>query len=360
MTFARFMELALYEREHGYYSTRADRGSRTGDFLTAPEIHPIFGWTLAVQAAEMWERAGRPAEFVLREYGAGSGALAEALLTGLQDRFPEVYKRVLYEPIEVLPARLATVARRLEAAGHADRVVSEPAGPAVGCVLANEFLDALPVHRVALRDGRLVELLVDWRNGTFEELAREPSSGKLTRRLADDEVQLGEGQEAEICLELDGWVAEVSARLIRGYVLVIDYGHPASELYGARRMRGSLLAYRRHQLADDPLAAVGEQDLTAHVDLTALERAAEREGLAVLGRTSQAEFIAGLGAGELLASLGRHATTRPEDYLTARSAVARLLDPRLLGGFAVVVLGRGVPTEPPLRGLGFRMERPAP
>jgi SAM-dependent MidA family methyltransferase len=357
ITFARFMELALYDPTEGYYVRRGDRATRSGDFLTAPETHALFGRALARQIDEQWERLGRPDQFVLREYGAGTGALAEAVLEGLRAEGSGLVGSFRYQPVESTARATAAIAARMVQAGlPADRIDSAE-GSMVGVVLANEFLDALPVHRVSLRDGRLAELFVAWQDGRFVDVPGRPSHSRLGRHLHREAVSLAEGQQAEIRPAIDAWMREVSRDLQRGFVLVIDYGHPAPELYGRGRMQGTLLAYRRHIASDDPYAAVGDQDLTAHVDLTHLEEAASRCGLQHLGRTSQAEFLAGLGLGELLDALGRHPDTDPQAYADARAAVVRFLDPRAMGGFAVELFGCDVPEQPPLRGLSFRLER---
>jgi SAM-dependent MidA family methyltransferase len=357
ITFARFMELALYDPAEGYYIRRGDRPTRSGDFLTAPETHPLFGRTLARQLDEQWERLAQPDPFVLREYGAGTGALAEAIIDGLRTQGSGLADSLLYQPVESTAKATAAIAKRVVEAGlPADRI-GPAEGSMVGVVLANEFLDALPVHRVSLREGRLVELYVGWQDGRFVDVPGRPSHWRLGRRLHAEATSLVEGQQAEIRPAIDAWMRDVSRDLRRGYLLVIDYGHPAPELYGRRRMHGTLLAYRGQTASGDPYAAVGEQDLTAHVDLTHLEQAAPRVGLQPLGRTSQAEFLAGLGLGELLDELGRRPDTEPQAYADARAAVLRFLDPRATGGFAVEIFGRDVPQEPPLRGLTFRLER---
>ncbi len=344
LTFARFMELALYYPELGYYVGPRARATREGDFLTAPELHPVFGRVLARVLDGLWEAMGRPDPFTLREYGAGSGALAVAIVGGLHDDRSDLLAALRYEPVEHSRHRRDELAGRLATLvgtppiGH-----PEPGRPIVGAVLANEFLDALPVHRVTCIGGELRELCVDWTGGSFASVPRPPSTPALAARLSDDGVRLAEGQVAEICLALDGWLDELSRDLLRGYAIVIDYGHPASTLYGPERLEGTLRAYVRHTVHADPFRDVGEQDLTAHVDLTALERGAAARGLALLGRTTQARFLVGAGMEELLEASRSDPAIAIDGYLLLRSSIARLLDPRALGGFAVVVLGRGVP-----------------
>jgi SAM-dependent MidA family methyltransferase len=347
MTFERFMEIALYDSEAGYYAgdreggreeTGAGRGpGRSGDFLTAPEGHPIFGWTIARRLEALWTELDRPNPFVIREHGAGSGALAVGILDGLRRSGSPLRDVVRYQAIDVSPGAARAFERAVEAA-DLERFV-EPADdrPSAGAVLANELLDALPVHRVeGGPDGALLERFVVL-GSDDARLATElggPSTPALAARLTAEGIALEPDQAAEVCLALDEWVATAAATLERGLLLVIDYGAEASDLY--KPTRGSTLrAYYRHRVHDDPLAAIGRQDLTAHVDLTALERAAVAAGLTPLTGTTQAQYLAELGLGELLVELQADPATTLESYLAARSAVVRMLDPRATGGFAV-------------------------
>lgn len=358
ITFARFMELALYEVSDGYYATRGDRPTRAGDFLSAPELHPIFGAALAREVEECWERLGRPATFVVREEAAGSGALGLAVLEGLRSSGAEALRPLRYLPIEATAPREAAIRTRLAAAGFGAHVAdaTTAGAPLSGVVIANELLDAMPVHRVVVRAGTLLEIHVTWRDGWFAEESLAPSTPELAATLERAGARFVEGQLAEVGLAAMAWVRGLGARLERGFALVIDYGHPAADLYDpAKRPGGLLRTYRRHHAGDDPYRFVGEQDLTAHVDWTTLERVAGEAGLEVLGRTTQAEFLAGLGLGDLLVDLQSRPGITPSDYAAARAAVGRLLDPAALGRFGVLVLGRNVAREPPLRGLSFRL-----
>jgi len=340
ITFARFMERALTEPGLGYYATSATRPTPAGDFVTAPELHPFFGRCVARQLTEVWSRLGEPATFTVREYGAGRGTLAATVSSGLQADRSGLLDALDWQALDL-----------------EDRGGQPREGTFSGAVVANEFLDALPVQRVVLRHGALLERYVTWCDGWFAEEEDTPSTPDLEAHLAADGVTLAEGQLAEICLAAPRWVTAAAADLERGITLLIDYGHPAAELYGPRRMAGNLLTYRAQTVGDDPFSAMGRQDLTAHVDFTAIDRAATEAGLEHLGTTTQAEFLAGLGLGELLSSLGREPETDPPAYVAARTAVARLLDPRHLGAFGVLVHGRDVPSNPPLAGLAYRMNR---
>ncbi|MEO8462910.1 MAG: SAM-dependent methyltransferase [Chloroflexota bacterium] len=355
MTFARFMELALYDPDHGYYVSGGRGPGRTADFLTAPESHPIFGWAVARQVVEVWELLGRPDPFTVREFGAGSGALAAGLVDGLTRAQSPLREVIRYRIAERSPDRDRQVRERLAAVGAADVLEPDDGRPIVGVVLANEVLDALPVHQVrGTADGALVERFVELSADGFRFADGSPSTPALNDRLSREDIRLAPGQLAEVCLTLDGWVAEAAAGLSRGLFVAIDYGHPAPALYTPTR--GSLLrAYVNHRVHDDPFANIGRQDLTAHVDLTAVESAAARAGLVHLGTTTQAEFLAGLGAGDLLVELQTSPGVELEGYLEARSAMFRLLDPAATGRFAVLLFGRGIPVGTPLQGLSFRL-----
>lgn len=328
--FARFMALALTERGLGYYATSQERPTRDGDFLTAPELHPFFGRLIGRQLSEVWDRLGRPPRFEVREYGAGRGMLERTVRAGLLADGAALAAAVEWQPVDV--------------------DTDLPSGGVSGAILANEFLDALPVHRVVMRDGALRERYVAWHYGRFEEEVAEPSTPRLAELLELDGVTLAEGQAADLGLAGVAWAERLGRELERGVALVIDYGYPAADLYGPKRMAGTLMTYRNHEVGDDPFVHVGRQDLTAHVDITAIDRAARGSGLESLGQTSQARFVAALGLGDLLHALGLESSTDAQTYLLARSSVARLLDPRYLGGFRVIGWGRGMPMDTPLRG----------
>src|SRR5262245_31112835 len=247
MTFARFMELALYDPESGYYTAPDDATAelgasagpgRRGDFLTAPESHPIFGWAIARHLEAVWDRLGRPGRFVIREHGAGNGALAASILDGLRRSASNLLDVVRYQAIDASPPRLDALRAGLAAAGLDRHLEPADQGPAAGAVLANELLDALPVHRVEGVDGgALLERFVDLapssvdQSRPFTTVLGPPSTTALAARLAAERISVEPGQPAEICLALDGWVAEATAPLERGELLLIDYGAPAAELY---------------------------------------------------------------------------------------------------------------------------------
>lgn len=361
--FAEHMALALYHPDGGYYASAAARPTRGGDFLTAPELHPVFGATLARQVEEAWVRLGRPRPFVLLEHGAGAGTLAMALLDGLRADRSQLADALLYAPVETNLHRRAELAERAAAAGLP---LVDPAAlerePLPGVAIANELLDALPVVLLEVRGGEPREVLVGLaEDGRLVEQLGPPGSWSDPRvggrlEAIARQVALVEGQRLEVCPGIDDWAADVGRRLRTGLALVIDYGAPAAELYGPRRRAGTLMTYRDHRADGSAGAALrepGRRDITAHVDTTAVAAALAAAGFEVLGETTQAELLAGCGLEEVLAremaAVGGIAAA-----LELRSAVMRLLDPRHLGGFRAVLASRGLAGGPPLRGLAYR------
>lgn len=323
ITFARFMERALTEPDLGYYATSVLRPTRAGDFLTAPELHPFFGRCIGRALTARWVDLGAPASFGVREYGAGRGTLGDTVRAGLVADGSPLAAAIDWQPVDV-PGR------------HPVPVPHTGAG----AVVANEYLDALPVHRLVMRADQLRETWVTWRDGGFGWVEGELSSPSLGVPVEAAGVDLREGQVLEVRPAVASWIAEVARTLERGVVLVVDYGHGAHELYGPRRMAGTLLTYRDHAVGDDPFRAVGRQDITAHVDLDDLRRVASAEGLALRIDTTLGRFLAELGLGELLSELGRDPSTAPQAYADARAAVVRMLDPRHLGGHRVLLFER--------------------
>jgi len=358
--FARFMELALYHPVWGYYLSPQRRPGRPGDFLTAPETHPFFGITVARQIAECWDRLERPAPFVVREYGSGIGALAWDIIAGLSAEAPECRAALEYRLVETNPHRRAQSLAGFAEGGLGDLVRGEeiPSGanpaPITGVVIANEVADAFAAHRLIWREGRLREGWVIWSDDGFAEeeqdLSPEATATDPEGMLRENGITLDEGDRIEISPAAAAWFASVARGLRRGYAIVIDYGYPAAELYRAHRLAGTVRAHREHTVSDDPFAHVGEQDLTAHVDFSALRQAGEEAGLTFAGQTNQGAFLASLKMGDLLVALGKDPQTALPEYLAAQAAILRLIDPGGMGRFGVLIMARDAPVSPPLKG----------
>lgn len=353
ITFAYFMDLALAHPHYGYYLSQHARAGFAGDFLTGPETHRIFGQTLSRQVAECWDRLGQPASFVVREEGAGGGTLARDILDGLREERPDLLDAVKYELSDVNAARISAALVMLAEAGYSNQVTEATTEPFTGVLLANELLDAFPVHRLVIRNGVPREVYVTWRDGWFADEEGPLSGDAIAAPLSG--LELVEGQQLEVSPTATGWAASIGSRLERGYAILIDYGYPAEQLYSpTERPEGTLRTYSRHLVGNTPYRRVGMQDMTAHVDFSAVSRAAEAGGCTVLGLTSQAYFFAGLGIEELLLRLQTSGTDLP-DYLNARQTIMHLLDPRSLGRFHVLMVGNDVPDAPKLRGLSFTL-----
>ncbi|MFN8512729.1 MAG: SAM-dependent methyltransferase, partial [Chloroflexia bacterium] len=304
---------------------------------------------------QCWQELGHPAEFTILEYGSGGGRLAHDLLVAARDEAPDFAAAIRYLLHETNSHRRAAALDLLSAAGFGQQVAldtgDEPA-PLTGAILTNEFIDALPVHRIAGgQAGELLERYVTWDAAAdwFAEHLDHPSTPQLAAALAAAGVTLAAGQSAEINLAAGEWLATATARLSQGVVLTIDYGYDSVELYSPRRREGTFLCYYRHTALDDPYVRIGAQDMTAHIDFGGLIRAGERLGLTTLGFATQGPFLSNLGLGDLLV-----ATQRPDraldDYLADRTAVLTLIDPRRMGRFGVLAQGKSFSPAAPLRG----------
>jgi len=342
LTFADYMRECLYHPAHGYYS-KAEQ-TRFADYYTSADVHPIFGRLLARQFAEMWESLGRPEEFTVVEAGAGVGRLATHVLDFCATKLPAFYNSLRYVAVErSAPRREQAIAnlKRHATAGHFAGSAEIPARIAAGCLFSNELIDALPVHRVVLESGALKEIFVDFRGGRFLSATAPLSTCAIAEYFATQGVILQEGQCAEAGLEASDWITEVGRRLERGYVLTIDYGHHAAELFDDHHMRGTLLAYQNHRVSEDVYVSPGEQDLTAHVNFTALEMWGKRSGLETAGFTSQTAFLLALGQGNEFADLYDEGQTEAE-RVRARLQLKTLIHPEGMGErFQVLVQRKG-------------------
>ena len=347
ITFADYMRECLYHPVHGYYSKAESK--RFADYYTSVDVHAIFARLLARQFAEMWERIARPAEFTLVEAGAGVGRFAAEVLDFCEAKLPDFYAALRYVAMERSALRLAQAAihsQRHSAAGHFAASGEIPARIATGCIFSNELMDALPVHRVVMDGGTLKEIFVGFRDGRFVDLAAPLSTCAISEYFAAQGIGLHERQHAEAGLEACDWIGEIGRRLERGYVLTIDYGHPAADLFDDHHMRGTLLAYQNHRASEDFYDSPGEQDLTVHVNFTALETWGKRTGLETAGFTSQTAFLLALGVGNEFADLYDEGQTEAE-RAKARLQLKTLIHPEGMGErFQVLVQRKGVNASP--------------
>jgi len=405
ITFAEFMDMALYHPEHGYYSSDAVKiGFQGGDFFTSPNLSADFGELLAEQFLQMWEILGRPITFSLVEMGAGQGLLALHILKYYQVQYPDFFTALEYVIIEKSPTLRQQQQKRLQDLPvRWCNLEDIPSNAIVGCFFSNELVDAFPVHQFTLENGELREIYVttqkdeeDAESGrrgdavkefsmsprpdfpassvpasprpdfpassvpasSFIEVTGKPSTSQLAEYFNLVEIDLTsgaypDGYRSEINLAALSWLSIVADRLQRGYVLTIDYGYPATRYYNPRRWQGTLQCYYQHRFHDNPYINVGQQDITAHVDFTALSRWGDRCGLENVGFIQQGLFLMALGLGERIAAISYQKQPLSQ-LLQRREALHQLLDPTGLGGFGVLIQGKNLgKTEisQPLKGL---------
>jgi len=337
ISFADYMDAALYDGEDGYYSSRVALGFE-GDYLTAPDLGSHFGRSLARGFVDLWTQLGRPASWDLVEAGAGRGTLMRDVLTSLDRERPDAAKGARPAILEVSPRLRAEQSWALD--GRDLRWASDPhaLAPLHGVVFANEVLDAFPVHVLARTDEGLREVYVGEKDGQLVETLRAPEAD-LRYRVPE---ALPAGGRWEVSPEAESWVATLAAALTRGYVLFIDYGGDEADLL-TRLGTGTVRGFTRHRLLSDPFTEPGAHDLTASVNFTAIRRAAEGAGFTFVGRTSQREALLALGIRDIASQ-----PATPIDQLREygrRSAIDLLLDPSGFGGFQVVCFAKDAPAD---------------
>ena len=343
ITFSEFMRVALYWPMGGYYTSHRRVGSKA-DFITAPVAHPLFGALLSLQLQQLWEFLGQPSPFWVVEVGAGTGILGRDVLAYTPHLNSGLGKALRYVLIDLLPT--SGVERDLpqsrDTQVHRLCTGELPLQPLEGCFLANELLDSLPVHRVTVQEGRLQEIYVTMgRDGSFQEVTGEPSTPALAERFRKLGITLPEGYRAEVNLSLEPWMTALAEALRRGFLLLIDYGHPVDTLYNGERARGTLRCYRKHTLNSNPYEHVGEQDISVHVDFTSVVEKGRNVGFHYLGSTSQRQFLHNLGFLGFLQALTRLPMEQAERDANRRGML-ELVRPEGMGEFQVLGFSKGV------------------
>jgi SAM-dependent MidA family methyltransferase len=366
LTFADFMELVLYHPQEGYYTSQNAIIGPQGDFITSPHLGHDFGELLAVQCLEMWQRLGQPEPFCLVEMGAGQGLIAADLLAYLEQHHPDCLGTLEYRIVETSAPLRAIQKQRLERwQGRVTwtQLSDIPDGSITGCLFSNELVDALPVHLVEQTEAGLQEVYVTLAatpEAGLKEVLGPPSTPQLVDYFSFVGIDLASNQyppgyRTEVHLAALDWLKTVAAKLQRGYGVTIDYGYPAERYYGRARSQGTLQCYYQHAHHNDPYLHLGHQDITAHVNFTALERQGERCGLTTLGTTQQAMFLMALGLGDRLTALAQIQGTDGATLARAiqrRDRLHQLMNPMGLGNFIVLVQGKGIGGQTsPLKGL---------
>lgn len=347
LTFADYMAACLYEPGLGYYTSPGRKVGVEGDFYTSITVHAAYGRVVAREVAAMWRSLGEPDEFTLMEVGAGHGRLACDILDFLKEREPACYTASRPVLVEREPS-LAGVQRQV-LAEHGDKLNwLTPAELAEGyrfrgVLYSNELLDAMPVHRVVMTPEGLREIYVVREGEQLREQLDLPSTPALADYLARYGMPLVPGQEAEVSLAALNWFDSVAAGLEQGFILTVDYGYAREELYAPQRKLGTLLCYYRHRVEDNPYQRLGEQDITSHVNFSALIGRGEERGVKTLWFGEQCRFLLAAGMVEEFEAI-EAADLSETEKLKKRLTLKRLIMPE--GGmgdtFRVLVQSKGV------------------
>jgi SAM-dependent MidA family methyltransferase len=343
------MEWALYEPNLGYYTSPGRKVGAEGDFYTSSNVHELFGRVIARQLIQMWESLDKPGNFSIVEQGAGGGQLAADILGAIQDLAPPLYQKVTYHLIEREPSLRQAQEEKLQEhitrlAWHDPQELLTGSFTFTGCLVTNELVDSFPVHVIQGTQDGLREIYVGLENDHFVEVLADPSQ-EIIDYLQQINVSLLPGQRAEVNLAAVQWLKSVAKALIRGYILTIDYGYIAQELYNPMRRNGTLLCYWHHTTEENPYIRVGEQDITSHVDFTTLMMRGEHMGLKTIWFGEQYRFLLATGLMEEMMAIEAR-TTKEEELLKIRLTIKKLILPD--GGmgdtFKVLIQGKDVGT----------------
>lgn len=341
--FSDYMEQCLYHPQYGYYMGARQRIGAKGDFFTSSTVHRLFGSLLAKQLHQMWQLLGG-GSFTLVEQGAGDGYLALDILDAVEQDCSDFYQQISYHLVEVSPDNRRRQQENL--ARHQQKLTwctFEELPSFIGCFLSNELVDAFAVSIVEKHDGQLHEVFVVNNDSGFSEELRSPVSPAIQSHFEQLGVAPVEGNRAELCPLAGDWIEQVAQKVERGFVLTIDYGYPASELYAPFRRQGTLLCYYQHTANDNPYQNVGRQDITSHVDFTLLQHRGAQQGLDVCYFAEQYRFLIGLGFVEELIKL-QSAETDERKAWALRMTLKNLILPD--GGmgetFKVLIQSKGM------------------
>jgi SAM-dependent MidA family methyltransferase len=341
ITFAEFMETALYHPGLGYYTSGGARIGKRGDYYTSPSVDPAFGEVLAgfiAGSASLLNVSG----FRVIEFGGGRGTLAGDILDSLERKHRECYGRAEYLIIERENPTPDALDKALDKHGAKIEFISDISEMGTdgvsGIILSNELVDALPFHRVRFRGGSLKEIFVTLRNDEFAEVEDEPSTAGISGYFDGYGISLREGQEAEVNLNAGRWLGEAVKLLREGFILTIDYGFLAPELYSPERMKGTYKCMHKHSISENPYLNIGGQDITAHVDFSNLIRAGDSLGLKKIKYTTQGQFLIDWGVlGTMSGMSGSEGLSADETFKRNR-AIKNLFLPGSMGNSFKVLL----------------------
>lgn len=372
ITFADYMNWVLYHPEYGYYTVNQPQFGAAGDFVTSPYLGSDFGEMLAEQFVQMWEILDYPNPFTLVEMGAGQGLLASDILFYLKKQYPEFYSKINYIICEKSAFLKQQQQKQLKNQLNLNLSIqwcdleTLQNEAIIGCFFSNELVDAFPVHQIMVQNRQLQEIYitVDSEDSTdvkFKETIGELSTENLTDYFKLIEIDLcspayPEGYRTEVNLMALDWIKTIGSKLNQGFILTIDYGYPAQRYYLPSRCEGTLQCYYQHRHHNDPYINIGKQDLTAHINFTALDRYGEHYNLHSQGFTQQALFLMALGLGDRIAALSQPSEYSVSEVLQRRDCLHSLIDPMGLGNFGVLLQSKGLsPSQQQISLKGFNI-----
>lgn len=353
ITFAEYMNLVLYHPESGYYSSGVVDIGFKGDFFTSASLGKDFGQLIASQLWDMWQNLNCPALFSIVEMGAGNGKTAYDLLEHIQTIYPDFSQVIEYIIIEESSALIKEQQKRLKTIDTIKISWKNWQGISnnsiVGCFFANELVDAFPVHLITIKNKKIQEIYLTKEENKLVETYGEISRPEILEYFNLVDIDLLredylEDYRTEVNLAALDWLETISNKLQKGYLLTIDYGYKASKYYHPQRYEGTLKCYYQHRHHNTPYVNLGYQDITAHVDFTALEKQGEICGLEKIGFTQQGMFLMALGLGDRLEELS-NGNYNIQQIFQRRNALHQLIDPTSLGGFGVLIQGKNLLEE---------------
>ena len=342
--------MALYDPEFGYYNSETLKIGREGDFYTSSHLHPVFGAIMGRQMREMWEVMGRPDNFMIVEMGAGAGYFCKDVLDSL--KHTDFLSALRYIILERSPGMRGYQQRLLkEFSGKVDWIADLSEISSIeGCIFSNELLDAFPVHLVRMEDD-LKEIYLDFdEEKGFIEQAGGLSREEISHYFRDFSIEIEKGYTTEVNLRIKDWLNEINNVLARGFILTVDYGYPVWDYYSEDRNRGTILCYHRHQISENPYVNIGEQDMTAHVNFSAVKKWGEEIGIETAGYCGQGVFMVSLGIDADMKKIAESSN----DFMFEIARIKKLILPQGMGeSHKVMIQYKGI-EAPKLRGFSIR------
>lgn len=340
ITFYDFMNMALYAPKLGYYTKNKIKIGKQADFYTSTSVSSVFGHTIARHFAELFPYISDEGKNMILEMGGGDGRLARDVLDELKENYPGIYFNSTYYMLEVSPFHQEIQYELLK--DHLDRMIwiqqlEELPVPFNGIIFSNELVDSFPVHKVKKRNGKIEEIYVTWneQDHSFAEVVDEVSDNRLITYFMEQNIDLREGQTAEVNLDAIEWINSIGRLMNRGYVLTIDYGYPVEELYASHRHEGTLMCYYQHVANDHPYENIGNQDITTHVNFSVLMDVGEKIGLHTVWFTTQSYFLLNNGILNELKEIQLESLERrdlfKDEALKVNRAIRQLITPGEMG-----------------------------